>query len=67
MKIVFKDIKQIDNGCEIGQTLFIRVNSKQIENICKGVDKLTEFIFSMERIADKWDKENTDAKNLKKK
>ena len=67
MKIVIRNIEQIDQGREIGQKVFIRVNSKQIENICKGVDKLTEFIYSMERIADKWDKENTDAKNLKKK
>jgi hypothetical protein len=67
MKIVIKDIKQIDNGREIGQTVFIRANSKQIENICKGVDKLTELMFAIDSMADKWDKENTDAKNLKKK
>jgi|LSQX01.3.fsa_nt_gb hypothetical protein len=67
MKIVIRNIENIEQGREIGQTVFIRANSKQIENICKGVDKLTELIFAIDSMGEKWDKENTDAKNLKKK
>ncbi len=42
MKISIKDIKRIEQGREIGQRIFIRVNSKQIEHLCKGVDKITK-------------------------
>lgn len=44
MKIVIKDIKNIEQGREIGQTLFIRANSKQIENMSSVINNLTELI-----------------------
>jgi len=45
MKIVIKNINGIDQGREIGQTLFIRANSKQIENMSKVVNSLTTLIY----------------------
>lgn len=45
MNIVIKNIKQIDQGREIGQTLFIRANSKQIENMSKVINSITELVY----------------------
>jgi hypothetical protein len=45
MKIVIKDIKNIEQGREIGQTLFIRANSKQIENMSKVINSITELVY----------------------
>lgn len=44
MKIVIKNIKTIEEGREIGQTLFIRANSKQIEKMSSVINNLTELI-----------------------
>lgn len=45
MKIVIKDIKNIEQGREIGQTVFIRANSKQIENMSKVINSITELVY----------------------
>lgn len=45
MKIVIKNIKQIEQGREIGQTLLIRANSKQIENMSKVINSITELVY----------------------